>query len=34
MSVELEVDDALYIEDSSDNEYVGGGTSGRKTKTA
>ena len=34
MSVELEVDDALYIEDSSDNEYVEGGTSGRKTKTA
>ena len=33
MSVELEVDDALYLEHSSDNEYVGGGTSGRKTKT-
>ena len=33
ISVELEVDDALYLEHSSDNEYVGGRTSGRKTKT-
>ena len=28
ISVELEVDDALYLEHSSDNEYVGGRTSG------
>ena len=33
ISVELEVDDALYLEHSRDNEHVGGRTSGRKTKT-
>ena len=33
ISVELEVDDVLYLEHSSNNEYVGGRTSGRKTKT-
>ena len=33
ISVELEVDDALYLEHSNDSEYLGGRTSGRKTKT-
>ena len=33
ISVELAVDDALYLEHSSNNEYVGGRTSGRKNKT-
>ena len=33
ISVQLEVGDALYLEHSSDNEYVGERASGRKTKT-
>ena len=33
ISVKLEVDDALYLEHSSDNECVRGRTSGRKSKT-
>ena len=33
ISVELEVDNSLYLEHSSDNVYVKGRTSGRKSKT-
>ena len=32
VSVELEVDDAIYLEHSSDNEYMRGKTSHQKSK--